>query len=157
MSSNPVTVPAETVRKQGAWSLWWLTIVTASIYYLVWFDRINREIHAVLGTPRGANGTWWSQLVPFYGLYALHQTAKRVNAAHASVGSPTRVSPFVTWFWAALWFSSQTRYLQRRINVLHDVLAGRAAAAPAGHAAPAADVEGGAAVLPLPTVERDAV
>ena len=152
MSPTPVAVPTEAVRKQGAWSLWWLTMITFSVYYLVWYARINRELYAVLGTPRQPNGAWWSQLVPFYGLYALHQTAKRVNAAHASVGSPTRVSPFVTWFWAPSWFASQTRYLQRRINVLHDVLASRAS-----QHAPVHVGEGTAPALPLPAAEPDAV
>ncbi len=54
-------------------------------------------------------------------------TAKRLNAAHALVGSPTRVGIFTSWFWAPGWFGSQSRYLQRRINILHDVLASRTA------------------------------
>jgi hypothetical protein len=33
---------------------------------------------------------------------------------------------FVTWFWAPSWFASQTRYLQRRVNILHDILASKA-------------------------------
>ncbi len=114
------------IKKQGAWGLWWLCIITFSVYYFVWYSRINRELSHVLGIARPFNGSGWSQIIPFYGLYGLSQTAKRVNAAHAKVGSPTRVSPFVTWFWATGWFGSQTRYLQRRINVLHDVLAAKA-------------------------------
>ncbi|SOD74892.1 hypothetical protein SAMN05892883_4086 [Jatrophihabitans sp. GAS493] len=58
-------------------------------------------------------------------LIGLARTAKRVNSAHSLVGSPTRVGIFTTWFWAPAWFASQTRYLQRRINILHDVLAAK--------------------------------
>jgi hypothetical protein len=47
-------------------------------------------------------------------------------AGYNLVGSPTRVGLFVTWFWAPGWFASQTRYLQRRLNILHDVLASHA-------------------------------
>jgi hypothetical protein len=115
------------VRKQGAWGLWWLVIVTFGIYYYVWYARINKELASVLGIKVPANGMWWAQLIPIYNLVGLGSTAKRVNAAHAAVGSPTRVGVFVTWFWAPAWFGSQTRYLQRRINILHDVLAGRSA------------------------------
>lgn len=115
------------VRKQGAWGLWWLVFVTLGIYYYVWYARINKELASVLRTSVPANGKWWAQLIPIYNLVGLGSTAKRVNAAHAAVGSPTRVSVFVTWFWAPGWFASQTRYLQRRINILHDVLAGRSA------------------------------
>ncbi|WP_136448807.1 hypothetical protein [Candidatus Frankia alpina] len=102
-------------------------MITFSIYYLIWYDRINRELSAILGQPRRANSQWWNQLIPFWGLVGLGATAKRLNAAHALVGSPTRVGIFTSWFWAPGWFGSQTRYLQQRINILHDVLASRTA------------------------------
>jgi hypothetical protein len=120
----PATVPV--VRKQGAWGLWWLCLVTFGIYYYVWYHRINNELAAVLRAPVPANGQWWNQLIPIWNLVGLGATAKRLNAAHASLGSPTRVGLFVTWFWAPAWFGSQTRYLQRRLNILHDVLASHA-------------------------------
>jgi len=115
------------IRKQGAWGLWWLVVITFGIYYYVWYARINRELAAVLRTEVPSDGQWWSQLIPIYSLVGLARTAKRVNAAHAAVGSPTRVGVFVTWFWATGWFASQTRYLQRRINILHDVHAAMSA------------------------------
>lgn len=89
---------------------------------------------ALTRTENPSDGQWWSQLIPIYGLIGLAKTAGRVNAAHAAVGSSTRVGSFTTWFWAPCWFGSQTRYLQRRINTLadiqqsHQVAAGRAAA-----------------------------
>jgi hypothetical protein len=116
-------------RKQGAWSLWWLCVITFSIYYLVWYHRVNGELSAVLGQPRGANSQWWNQLIPIWNLVGLGATASRLNAAHTLVGSPTRVGVFTSWFWAPGWFASQTRYLQRRVNILHDVLASRTARA----------------------------
>jgi hypothetical protein len=115
--------PAVAVRKQGAWGLWWLVVITFGIYYYVWYSRINRELATVLRTNVPADGEWWSQLIPIYGLIGLARTAKRLSAAHAALGSPTRVGVFVSWFWAPAWFASQTRYLQRRINILHDVIA----------------------------------
>lgn len=113
------------VRQQSPWGVWWLSVLTLGIYYLVWYHRINTEVAAVTGTEVPANGKWWSQIIPFYNFYGLAKTAGRVNAAHASVGSPTRVGVFTTWFWAPAWFASQTRYLQRRINILHDVIAAK--------------------------------
>ncbi len=128
-AANQLQLPQSraVVRKQGAWGLWWLVLITGGIYYYVWYARINRELAEVLGTPVPADGQWWSQLIPIFNLVGLARTAKRVNAAHVAVGSPTRVSVFVTWFWAPAWYVSQTRYLQRRINVLHDVLAATSA------------------------------
>jgi hypothetical protein len=113
-------------RKQSAWGLWWLCLVTLGIYYYVWYHRINSELSWILNEPLPANGNWWNQLIPFWNLVGLSATAKRLSAAHAKVGSPTRVSPVTTWLWAPAWFASQTRYLQRRINILHDVLAAKA-------------------------------
>ncbi|WP_261553555.1 hypothetical protein [Frankia tisae] len=102
-------------------------MITFSIYYFIWYARINSELSAILGQPRRANSQWWNQIIPFWGLVGLGATAKRLNAAHALVGSPTRVGVFTSWFWAPGWFGSQTRYLQRRVNILHDVLASRTA------------------------------
>lgn len=113
------------IRKQGAWGLWWLTIITLSVYYFIWYHRINRELAAALDAPVPANGAWWSQIIPFYNLYGLSKTAKRVNAAHERVGSPTRISPVMTWLWSAIWFGSHVRYVQRRMNILHDIQATR--------------------------------
>lgn len=113
--------PRQLVRKQGAWGLWWLCALTLGIYYLVWYDRINAELAAATGEERRAWTQWWAQLIPFYGLVGLHRTATRLNRAHELVRSSTRVSPFVTWFWAPIWFASQTRYLQRRLNTLADI------------------------------------
>ncbi len=104
----------------------WLSILTLGIYYLVWYSRINKELAAVLGEPVPANGHWVNQFIPIWSWVGLGATAKRLNRAHAAVGSPTRVGLFTTWFWAPAWFASQTRYLQRRINILHDVLASHA-------------------------------
>lgn len=116
------------MTKQGAWGLWWLVGITLGIYYFVWYQRINRELSRLLtGADAPADGQWWSQLIPIYGLIGMSRTAKRLNAAHAAVGSPTRVGPVVAWLWAPMWFGSHTRYLQRRINILHDVQAARTA------------------------------
>ena len=116
-----MTQPQTMIRKQGAWGLWWLTVITFSVYYLVWYDRINSELAAFTGSERKAWTRWWSQLIPVYGLIGLSRTAKRLNAAHASVNSSTHVSPVVTWLWATIWFNSQTRYLQRRVNTLAEI------------------------------------
>jgi hypothetical protein len=124
-----------TVRKQGAWGLWWLVGLTLGIYYYVWYKRINDELLSITGEPRSLSSEWYSQLIPFYNIYALWLTAERVNKAHVALGSPTRVAPMTAAIWAPIWFSSHTRYLQRRINILHDIQASastRPAAAPTG-------------------------
>lgn len=116
------------IRKQSAWGLWWLTIITLGIYYLAWYHRVNAELAARLGERQRATGLWWSQIIPFMGLVGLYRTAKRVNAAHAAAGSPVRIGPVTTWLWAPVWFASHTRYVQRRMNSLYDITASHEAA-----------------------------
>jgi hypothetical protein len=121
-----------TITKQGAWGLWWLCYVTIGIYSIIWFQRTNRELCALLNRPVPANGQWWSQFVPFFGAMSRRATARRLNEAHEMLGSPTRVAPWTFSTWSLWWFGSHTRYLQRRLNILHDVhAASSAAAAPA--------------------------
>ena len=122
---SPGSRSSALVRKQGPWGLWWLIGLTLGIYYFVWYNRINKELSSVLAQPVPSDGTWWSQLIPIYGIIGLARTAGRLNDAHARLGSPTRVGVFMTWFLAPIWFGSHSRYLQRRINILHDVLAAK--------------------------------
>jgi hypothetical protein len=119
------------VRKQGAWTVWWLVLITCGVYYFVWYSRVNSELAAATRQDRPAWSRWWSQLIPVYGIVGMHNTAKRLNEALASHGSSTRVSPFTFWFWAALWFASHTRYLQRRQNILAEVVVARSLGASA--------------------------
>lgn len=127
--TDPTNPQFVVVRKQGAWGLWWLVAVTCGIYYYVWYSRVNKELARVLGAEVPADGQWWAQLIPVYNLIGLARTAKRLNEAHARVGSPTRVGVFVACLFAPWWFGSQTRYLQRRLNILHDVLAAKSVGA----------------------------
>lgn len=117
------------LRQQGPWALWWLTLLTCGIYYFIWYARINKELSAVLGTPVTADGKWWSQIIPVFSIVSLARTAGRVNAAHAAVGSEVRVGVFKAVVLAPLWFASHTRYLQRRINLVADVIAAQSAPA----------------------------
>ena|SRR5690625_52913 len=111
------------IRKQGPWSLWWLVLITLGIYYLVWYHRVNRELAALSGQPMATDGNWFSQIIPIYGIIGLHKTAQRVNDAHTSFKSSTRISPVVTWLIAPAWFGSHTRYVQRRMNTLREIVA----------------------------------
>ncbi|WP_261561762.1 hypothetical protein [Frankia tisae] len=61
----PIGAIAPVPRKQGAWGLWWLCVITFSIYYFIWYARINSELSAILGQPRRANSQWWNQIIPF--------------------------------------------------------------------------------------------
>ena len=96
-------------------------VLSCGIYRFVWYHRINRELSSANGRDVQAWGQWWSQLIPFYNLYAIWKTCDALNQAHAAVGSQVRVSPFVGAILAPCWFGSDVRYIQRRVNTLGDI------------------------------------
>jgi hypothetical protein len=108
-------------KRRGAWSVWWLSGLTFGIYYLVWYAKINGELQRFAPEAVRVNPTlaWLSQWVPIVGLVSLANTGKRLNAAAYAIGSPVRLSPGMCVL-SAFWFSSRTRYIQRRLNGLWD-------------------------------------
>jgi hypothetical protein len=123
-TAERILAPRVTGQQRGAWSVWWLCVVTFGIYYLVWYYKINSELqrfapHAVRVNPGLAV---LAQFVPIVNLGSLANTAGRLKAAHASIGSPVHVSVGVTIL-SAFWYNSQTRYLQRRLNSLWNAAA----------------------------------
>lgn len=111
-------------QTRDAWVVWILSIVTLGVYYLVWYYKINRELQLfapdVVTVKAGL--AVLAQLVPIVNLVSLARTAGRLNAAHACVDSPVRVSAGITIL-GAFWYVSQTRYLQRRLNTLWETTA----------------------------------
>ena len=107
--------------KRTAWGVWWLSGLTLGIYYLVWYYKINSELRAF--APESINVSpgkaAWAQVLPVFAWVSLAHTSARLNEAHRAIGSPTRVSGGVSIL-GTLWFNSQTRYLQRRLNSLWD-------------------------------------
>lgn len=124
MPSQTPYAPRRIGQRRGPWAVWWLSLLTFGIYYLIWYYKINRDLalfapHAVRVNPALAV---LAQLVPIVGLVSLANTAGRLKAAHASLGSPVHTSGGITVL-SAFWFVSQTRYLQRRLNSLWDTAA----------------------------------
>jgi hypothetical protein len=93
--------------------VWWLSLITLGIYYLVWYHKIHREIAAAGGNAGLAPA--WSQIVPIWSLISVAGTGTRIADLQHLVGAKGTSSAAVA-FWSQFWFSSQTRYLQRRLN-----------------------------------------
>lgn len=115
MSGRPVG------KRRSPWGVWWLSLLTLGIYYLVWYYSINNELknfapERIVVSPGLAMG---AQLLPIFAWVSLAHTAGRLNTALHLIGSPVRVSGAMAIL-STFWFSSQTRYLQRRMNALWD-------------------------------------
>jgi hypothetical protein len=106
-------------KYRDPWTVWLLSCFTFGIYYLVWYYKINEELRRFApplvtvssGLAVGA------QFLPIANLISLANTAGRINLCLEAVGSQKRASKFMAWF-STFWFSSQTRYLQRRLNAI---------------------------------------
>ncbi|MFC6010239.1 hypothetical protein [Nocardia lasii] len=118
------------IKQRSPWGGWWLIGITIGIYYLVWFHKVNAELAAATGQPHAAWGRWWNQIIPIWGCVGIYRTAQRINEAHAARNSSVQVSPLIAWLVAPIWFFSQQRYLQRRVNSLGDLIAAQGSADP---------------------------
>lgn len=114
------TTGARTIGKyRDPWVVWLLGLFTFGIYYCFWYYFINEELRAfaperVKVSPGLAV---LAQFVPIVNLVSLANTAGRTNQCLEVTGSQERASGFIAWI-SAFWFSSQTRYLQRRLNLI---------------------------------------
>ena len=104
-------------KKRSPWGVWWLTPITASIYYLVWYVKINHEIAAASNGTIKVNtfGLWFSQCVPIANWISVANTAQRLAQVQTMNGLPVTPSAGVAVL-SSFWFWSNTRYMQRRLN-----------------------------------------
>jgi len=117
--SQTFTAPAAIGKIRSPWGVWWLTLLTAGIYYLVWYVKLNKEIARASGPDVRVEpfGLWFSQCIPIAAWMSLANTASRLNTAQHRRGTAPTTSGGMAIL-STLWFWSQTRYLQRRANAL---------------------------------------
>lgn len=106
-------------KVRSPWGVWWLSLITAGIYYLVWYVKLNKELARAAGpdVKVGTFGLWFSQCIAIVQWVSLAHTAERMSLATQRNSAPSTVSGGMTIL-SSLWFFSQTRYLQRRANLL---------------------------------------
>ena len=88
---------------------------------MVWYYKINDELRRfaperIVVSPGLAMG---AQFLPIFAWVSLAHTSARLNNALHLIGSPVRTTGAMTIL-STFWFSSHTRYLQRRLNSLWD-------------------------------------
>ena len=129
MSRTLATSDTPIGKHRSPWGVWCLSLVTVGVYYLVWYVRLNKEIARAAGVDVTVRtlGLWLSQCLPVVSWVSLARTAQRLRAAQERAGDEPSVSGGRTIL-ASFWFASQTRYLQRRANLLWRTLEDRATA-----------------------------
>jgi hypothetical protein len=107
---QPVSIrPVE----RSAWGVWFLCFLP--FYYLVWYVKINKELAAFTGEKVGTFGLWFGQCIPIVSWIGLAHTSDRINKVRTAKGLPPLPTVGMTIL-SSLWYGSQTRYLQRRLN-----------------------------------------
>jgi hypothetical protein len=102
------------MRKQGRFGMWWLVGLTLGIYGLFWYQRTNRDLCARLGIRRDALSQWWSQIIPIYGIVAVHTTATRIN----QLAGKEEISPVATWLFWSWFFQGTNVHMQKGVNAI---------------------------------------
>ena len=113
------------VKLRGPWAVFFLSLVTLGIYYLVWYYKINRELRdagdqdvspgiALLAITLGA----LIIVPPFVSVY---RTFRRIRAAQEAVGLPDPVLPwvgFLLFVLAYVFLPFELVYAQSNLNRL---------------------------------------
>lgn len=108
------------VKIRSPWGVWWLSLVTFGIYYLVWYVKVNKEIARLSENTIhvGTLGLWLSQCAPIAAWISLSNTSKRLTAVQQRRSlTPTTTGGMMIL--SSLWFGSHQRYLQRRLNATY--------------------------------------
>jgi hypothetical protein len=87
----------------------WKNLFTIGISYARWVAAMNRELK------QGGAGFWFAWLLVPWANFGL---AKRLNGAHAAIGSTVSNSPFWAWFFTGWPFIGTRKRLARSANVL---------------------------------------
>jgi len=102
MAAQEIAFQGVTVKKRGPWMVWFLTLITASIYGFVWWYKVNKELRAyseAAGAPLNNNPTnsllafipGALIIVPPY--VSIWRGCERVATLKASVGAPADGTP----------------------------------------------------------------
>jgi hypothetical protein len=103
-------------KTRSPWGVWWLSLITLGIYYLVWYHQIHKEIAAAPGgTPSVAPVI--SQCIIIWNWVSVAQTGTQCADMQRAVGVPITSTAGMA-FLSQFWISSQPRYLQRRLNTV---------------------------------------
>lgn len=102
----------------NAWKTWGLGIVTLGIYNALMYSRWARELSLKNGHVQAWYTRMWAVMfIPFCYFVAMSKVNSELNEVLVKEGQSGR-SSFPMTLLASMWFSSDTRYLQRRVNLV---------------------------------------
>jgi hypothetical protein len=121
--AEELTVPSGTrVKVRSPWGVFFLSLVTLGIYYLVWYYKINRELRDYgIGTSPLTSLVAISLggliiVPPFVSIW---NTLGRIAEAEERAGSPARISRglgFILYLIALIFLPFELPYMQEHLN-----------------------------------------
>jgi hypothetical protein len=134
-------------KKRGPLAVWGLTIITLSIYGLVWYFKINKEAKQYLGDESIRPGVSVLALLPGALLIvppfvSIYRTGGRIVRMQEKAGVQQQVTP-VLGILCYLVYSLHTAYYQSGLNKIWDRYAGATAQPATGTQPPPAPGGGG--------------
>ena len=119
-------------KRRNPWGVFLLSVVTLSVYYFVWYYKINNELKnygvennpttAVLAITIGS----FVIIPPFVSLY---KTAARILDAQERAGASERIIPVLALVLFIIVSTFAMPYYQTQLNKVWDALATQGAAA----------------------------
>jgi hypothetical protein len=120
--AEELTVRGARVKIRSPWGVFFLSLVTLGIYYLVWYYKVNRELRDFgIGTSPLTSLIAFSigGLIIVPPFVSIWNTLGRINEAEEKAGSPARISRglgFVLFVIAFFFLPIELPYMQEHLN-----------------------------------------
>jgi hypothetical protein len=120
--AEELTVRGARVKIRSPWGVFFLSLVTLGIYYLVWYYKVNRELRDFgIGTSPLTSLIAFSigGLIIVPPFVSIWNTLGRINEAEEKAGSPARISRglgFVLFLIAFFFLPIELPYMQEHLN-----------------------------------------
>ncbi len=119
-----ITLGGQEYKKRGPWAIWFLSIVTFSIYYLVWHYKINDEARRYLQDESIKPGIALLALLPgailvIPALVTVYRTGERIQRMEERTGIARTVEPIIGLI-GSLFYSLHLPYFQSHLNTVWD-------------------------------------
>jgi hypothetical protein len=105
-------------KTRNPWGAWGLSLITFGVYYVVWWFRVNREVHDYEPSIEVEPGLAAVALfVPIANIVTIVKTGGRIGRAQQAVGSAERCSGGIGFLLAIL-LATHIVYYQSQLNTI---------------------------------------
>jgi hypothetical protein len=115
-----VTLDGQQYKKRSPWGAWGLLFLTLSVYYFVWYYKINDEARRYLRDDQIKPGLAVLALfVPIVNFISVYRTGERIVRMEEQAGVQKTLEP-VLGLIASLFYALNVPYMQSHLNAIWD-------------------------------------